>query len=152
MSHHTPDDQGDRYSYDNLSYDRHYDDYSDRRSEEYDHYDDQGPLPSLRDSGRGIMGMMPPGYYTPPYRPPSYAASWDSYGKFKKLTFMISESVARRLTVHRRSRYHFFMLNLNGRLGPALDPSHVRLPVEPTLFEFSKMAHGNALGESSLKR
>ena len=71
--------------------------------------------------------------------------------------------------------------NLNGRLGPAFymlkiqkvpiveggkppshtlpplrrltpwTPSHVRLPIEPTLFAFSKMAHGKALGESSLE-
>ena len=84
-------------------------------------------------------------------------------------TFVISESAARRLTSHRRSptsfRYAISLNadwagptgkrtiwkfeNLNGRLGPALDPpwtpSRVRLPVEPALFSFSKTAHGKEL-------
>ena len=41
--------------------------------------------------------------------------------------------------------------HLNSRLGPALDPKHVRLPVEPAPIAFSKTAHGQELGESAFK-
>ncbi|XP_071511631.1 nephrin-like [Diadema antillarum] len=51
-----------------------YNDYSIGPSEEYDHYDDQRPISPPMDFPRGG-----PGYYNSGYRPPSYAASWDSY-------------------------------------------------------------------------
>lgn len=69
----------DRYSYENVSYDRRrYDDYSDNRSEDYDHYDDHQRTFSPR--GGSVSRSGGPVYYNSAYRPPSYAPSWESYG------------------------------------------------------------------------
>ena len=91
-----------------------------------------------------------------------------------RLTFVISESAARRLTGQRRSQFHFVTsLNsfcyitecgLSVSNGQAQNlkfwtvtfdlpwtPSCVRLPIEPALFAFSKTAHEKPRKEASLR-
>ncbi|XP_022110423.1 nephrin-like [Acanthaster planci] len=86
----------DPYSDDEHSYDdRHYDDrgYGDQRYDDYsdrsysDHYDDsdrQPITPSRREPGSG--------YHNAGYRPPSYSASWESFGRSPSvMTDQVSE-------------------------------------------------------------
>ena len=95
-------------------------------------------------------------------------SEWIISNRLKRLTFVISESVAWRRVAQRRSLISFCCYiaecGLSGSNGQTHNlkiwtvasdlpwtPNCVRLPFEPAIFAFSKTAHGEEFGESAFR-